>query len=78
MLDAGWSDLFDLTKVNPQIDIQELVSYGKSKNVGVFLWCVAHTLISDIDKYMKTLSDWGIADLKSIFRPRRSDCHGLV
>ena len=70
MLDAGWSDLFDLTKVNPQIDIQELVSYGKSKNVGVFLWCVAHTLISDIDKYMKTLSDWGIAGLKVDFFDR--------
>lgn len=70
MLDAGWSDLFDLTKINPQIDIQELVNYGKSKNVGVFLWCVAHTLLTHIDEYMKTLSDWGVAGIKVDFFDR--------
>lgn len=70
MLDAGWSNLFDLTQVNPKIDIQELVNYGKSKNVGLFLWCVAHTLVVNIDKYMQTLADWGVAGIKVDFFDR--------
>ncbi len=70
MIDAGWSDIFDLSKVNPQVDIKELMRYAKQKDVGVFLWCVAHTLVSDPDRYMRLLSEWGVAGLKVDFFDR--------
>lgn len=70
MIDAGWSDIFDLAKVNPQVDIKELVRYARHKDVGIFLWCVAHTLVSDPDRYMRLLSEWGVAGLKVDFFDR--------
>lgn len=70
MIDAGWSDIFNLSKVNPQVDIKELMRYAKQKDVGVFLWCVAHTLVSDPDRYMRLLSEWGVAGLKVDFFDR--------
>lgn len=70
MVDAGWSNIFDLTQVNAQMDVKELVRYARERNVGVFLWCVAHTLISDTDRYMSLLSEWGVAGLKVDFFDR--------
>ena len=71
MIDAGWSDIFDLSKVNPKVDIQEVINYGKEKNVGVFLWCVAMALTDETtDKYMKMISDWGAVGLKVDFFDR--------
>lgn len=70
MIDAGWSNIFDLSQVNPQVDVKELVRYGKERNVGLFLWCVAHTLVSDTDRYMRMFSEWGVAGLKVDFFDR--------
>ncbi len=70
MLDAGWSDIFDLSKVNQKNDIQELIRHGKSKGVDLFLWCVATTLIKDLDKNMELMASWGVAGLKVDFIDR--------
>lgn len=70
MIDAGWSDIFDLAKVNPKVDIKELVRYAKQNGVGIFLWCVAPTLVGDTDRYMRLLSEWGVAGLKVDFFDR--------
>ncbi|GHT32269.1 retaining alpha-galactosidase [Bacteroidia bacterium] len=37
VVDAGWSR-GSLMEVNPNIDIKELVEYGRGKNVGIILW----------------------------------------
>ena len=70
MVDAGWSNIFDLSRVNPKFDAQELINYAKSKNVGVFLWCVAAALRENTDQYMKMVSDWGAVGLKVDFFDR--------
>lgn len=70
MIDAGWSHIFDLSQVNPKVDIQEVISYGKSKNVGVFLWCVAMALTDKADEYLKMMHDWGAAGIKVDFFDR--------
>ncbi len=67
MIDAGWSNNHDLYKVNPKVDIREVINYGKSKNVDVFLWCVATTLMKDLDGYMAMMSEWGAAGIKVDF-----------
>jgi len=70
MLDAGWSDNYDLLKVKPRVDVSELIRYGKSKNVGVFLWCVGTTLLKDLDKNLDFLQSIGAAGIKVDFFDR--------
>ncbi|MFT3739652.1 MAG: glycoside hydrolase family 97 protein [Breznakibacter sp.] len=71
MVDAGWSDIFDLSKINPKVDIREIIDYGKSKNVGVFLWCVAMALTPETaDRYMEMVHNWGAVGLKVDFFDR--------
>jgi alpha-glucosidase len=36
IMDGGWSDELDLNKFN--IDVQQIVDYGKQKNIGIILW----------------------------------------
>jgi alpha-glucosidase len=36
IIDGGWSDELDLNKF--KLDVQQVVDYGKQKNVGVILW----------------------------------------
>jgi alpha-glucosidase len=70
MVDAGWSDIFDLSKVNPRFDVHAIIRYGKEKNVDIFLWCVATTLVKDLDRYMNLMREWGVAGLKVDFIDR--------
>lgn len=70
MLDAGWSDNYDLLKVKPRVDVKELIRYGKTKKVGVFLWCVGSTLLKDLDKNLDFLKDIGAAGVKVDFFDR--------
>jgi alpha-glucosidase len=70
MWDAGWSNIFDLSRVNPKTDVQEVIRYAKSKNVGVFLWCVAAALRENADRYMDMISAWGAVGLKVDFFDR--------
>lgn len=71
MIDAGWSDIFNLSQVNPKVDVQEIIRYGKSKNVDIFLWCVAMALTDEtVDKHMQMIHNWGAAGLKVDFFDR--------
>ncbi|WP_291529984.1 glycoside hydrolase family 97 protein [Bacteroides sp. UBA939] len=38
IIDDGWSDKETLMKVIPEIDLKELIAYGKEKNVDIILW----------------------------------------
>lgn len=69
-VDAGWSNIFDLSKINENIDIHEVIKYGKSQNVGIFLWCTSTSLKPNPDKYLKMISDWGVVGLKVDFFDR--------
>ena len=79
MLDAGWATRImagnndsgvDITKPIPEMGLPELLSYAKSKNVGVWLW--AHWI--DIDRQMDDAfplyEKWGVAGVKIDFMDR--------
>lgn len=70
MIDAGWSHIFDLSKVNPKIDVQHIIDYGREKNVGVFLWCTAMALTDRTDEFLKMMHDWGAVGIKVDFFDR--------
>lgn len=38
IIDAGWSDRFDLHERNPNVNLEEILAYAKEKDVGVILW----------------------------------------
>nr|WP_068887040.1 glycoside hydrolase family 97 protein [Pedobacter panaciterrae] len=70
MIDAGWSDNYNLTKVNPKLDVQGVIKRAREKQVGVFLWCVASTLLKDLNKNLDFLNSIGAAGIKVDFFDR--------
>ena len=70
ILDEGWNVPGDLTKLKPEIDLKELVSYGKNKGVGIILWCSWKDLNAQKDKAFTFFSNLGIKGLKIDFFDR--------
>jgi alpha-glucosidase len=70
ILDEGWYELGDLMKVVPDIDMEEIVRYGKEKNVGIILWVVWKTLDDQFDEAFNQFGKWGIKGIKVDFMQR--------
>jgi alpha-glucosidase len=70
ILDEGWYKLGNLLQVVPEIDIEELVAYGKKKNVGIILWVVWKTLDDQFDAAFSQAEKWGVKGLKIDFMQR--------
>ena len=70
ILDEGWYKLGNLLAVVPEIDIEELVAYGKKKNVGIILWVVWKTLDDQFDAAFNQAEKWGVKGLKVDFMQR--------
>jgi alpha-glucosidase len=70
ILDEGWYKLGNLLEVVPEIDIEELVAYGKKKNVGIILWVVWKTLDDQFDAAFAQAEKWGVKGLKVDFMQR--------
>ena len=70
IMDEGWYKLGNLTKVKSDIDMQEIIQYASSKNVGVILWVVWRTLEKQFDVAFQQFSDWGVAGIKMDFMMR--------
>ena len=70
ILDEGWYKLGNLLEVVPQINIEELVAYGKKKNVGIILWVVWKTLDDQFEPAFNQAEKWGVKGLKVDFMQR--------
>ncbi len=72
ILDEGWYNpkSGDMLTTIPEINLPELVAYGKEKNVGIVLWTVFNVLDKELDKICKTYSDMGIKGFKVDFLDR--------
>lgn len=66
ILDAGWSvyGAGDLMQVVPEIDLEELVAYGNSKNVGLILWAGCNAFEKDMEKAVRHYAEMGIKGFK--------------
>lgn len=69
-IDDGWSDSFDLTNVTDKLDMEEVTAYAKSKNVGIFLWCVWWTIDNQMTEALDMFQKWGIKGIKVDFMDR--------
>ncbi|MBU1100829.1 MAG: glycoside hydrolase family 97 protein [Bacteroidetes bacterium] len=70
ILDEGWYKLGNLLDVNPDINIPELVKYGKSKNVGIILWVIWKTFDDQLYETLDQFHKWGIKGIKVDFMQR--------
>lgn len=71
ILDEGWSrTTTDLLASAPQIDIEELVRYGKSKNVGLILWALWKPLDQKMDAILDQYVKWGVKGVKVDYMAR--------
>ena len=70
ILDEGWYKLGNLLEVVPEINIEELVAYGKKKNVGIILWVVWKTLDDQFEPALNQFEKWGIKGIKVDFMQR--------
>jgi alpha-glucosidase len=70
ILDEGWYELGDLFKINPEINMEELLRYAKEKNVGVILWVVWKTLDDQLEPALDRFESWGVKGIKVDFMNR--------
>ena len=66
LIDAGWYDRGsgDLFQVVPELDLQAVVDYGRSKGVGVILWAGSYPFEKDMEKVCSHYSKMGIRGFK--------------
>ena len=70
ILDEGWSKTDDLLSVNPDINMEALLSRAKEKGVGLILWVVWKTLDDQLDEALDLFEQWGVKGIKVDFMQR--------
>jgi len=70
ILDEGWSDPADLWKVNPEVDVDALLAYGRERGVGLILWVVWKSLDDRFEEALDRFADWGVKGIKVDFMQR--------
>ncbi len=70
MMDAGWSDNTDLFKINPDINMDSILSYAKEKGIKVSMWTLAHTLNRQLDSALDRFNKWGVDYIMTDFIDR--------
>ena len=70
VLDEGWSEETDMLKVSPSMNIEELINYGKQKNVGIILWASWYALNQVLDDAFSQYSKMGVKGFKIDFMDR--------
>lgn len=71
ILDEGWANsVFEPFKANPDLNLHELISYGKERGVGIILWLTWTSVQDNLDTIFKTYEKWGVAGVKVDFMDR--------
>jgi alpha-glucosidase len=70
LIDGGWSPSLDLTKIIPEINLQEIIDYGKQKGVDVILWASWYAATQQMDTVFPLYSKMGVKGFKIDFVDR--------
>ena len=72
VLDEGWYNpkSGDMLTVIPELDLPELVAYGKSKNVDIILWTVFNVLDSQLEEACDKYKEMEVVGFKVDFLDR--------
>lgn len=70
LMDEGWShSVLDITKPNPEIDLEELIEHAKEKNVSIILWA-SWLAIENTPSFFEYAKKMGVAGVKIDFMDR--------
>ena len=73
LVDAGWYPAHDYTHALdilhhvPEVDVPDIIAYGKQKGVKVLLWLFWSALDKQMDEAMSLYEKWGAAGIKVDF-----------
>lgn len=72
ILDDGWADGNggDLMKINPDIDLQHIISYAGERGVGIILWAGFDAFEKDMENVCRHYSRMGVKGFKVDFMNR--------
>lgn len=70
LLDEGWAESEDIMKIIPDIDLQEIIDYGRENKIGVWLWGGWLPLDKKMDEALTTYSKMGVKGFKIDFMNR--------
>lgn len=70
ILDAGWSDTFDLFAVNPAVDLPAILAHAAEKGVGVILWASWYTITQQMHEVFPHYAVMGVRGWKIDFIDR--------
>jgi len=70
MLDAGWSDVNDLFRITPGMDMEEITGYAKKKGIGLILWTQAMTIEKQMEEALQQFKKWDIKIIMTDFIDR--------
>lgn len=70
LIDAGWSDLDDITRMNGNVDVPAVVQYAAAKGVKIWIWTHYNATVLQMDKAFPLYEKWGVAGVKIDFIQR--------
>ena len=70
IMDAGWSEVLDLNKINPNVNVEEIVDYAREKNVGVILWASWYAITQQMKEVFPKYAKMGVRGWKIDFIDR--------
>lgn len=70
IIDWGWSARMDLTDLNADLNLKEVVEYGKTKNVGVIIWATWYAVTQQMDEVFPYYEEMGVKGFKIDFIDR--------
>ena len=70
ILDEGWYVLGDVLKIVPEVDVKEIIRYGKAKNVDIILWVAWSSLNQKLEETLDAYQKWGVKGIKVDFMQR--------
>lgn len=70
MIDSGWYRNKDVTDINPDLDLKEVIGYARSKGVGIWLWARWNEIEPQMEKAFPLFREWGIAGVKLDYMDR--------
>ncbi|MFI5124710.1 MAG: glycoside hydrolase family 97 protein [Chitinophagales bacterium] len=70
ILDESWSNDTNLLDVSPAVDLDSIIAYGNSRNVGVILWSTMYAVEKNTDSLFAHYSRMGVKGFKIDFLDR--------
>lgn len=71
ILDEGWAkDNGNLLDINPDVDLEQIISYAKEKGIGIILWATWQQLRDDYKTLLPHFAEMGVKGFKVDFFDR--------